>query len=107
MYFPEELWIIIKYFLFHNIKFSKHLKNDPDIINFNKVVINLPKRLAPRYGPRIMYFPHKNIYKYFYLIRIKNYIYTKTTIVSKLPDDYLEKFQQYDKLFRISYFYDL
>ena len=43
MYFPEELWIIIKYFLFHNIKFSKHLKNDPDIINFNKVINSLPK----------------------------------------------------------------
>ena len=107
MYFPEELWIIIKYFLFNNIKFSKHLKNEPDIINFNKVVNNLPKRLAPRYGPRIMYFPSKNIYKYFYLIKIKNNNYIKTTITSKLPNDYVERFQQYDKFIRISYYLDL
>lgn len=106
MYFPEELWIIIKYFLFHNIKFSKHLKNDPDIINFNKVINSLPKRLVPRYGPRIMYYPRKNIYKYFYLINIKNNVYMKTIIISNLPKDYLEEFEQHDKQIRINYFKD-
>ena len=54
-----------------------------------------------------MYFPSKSVYKYFYLIKIKNNNYTKTTITSKLPDDYVERFQQYDKLFRISYYLDL
>lgn len=104
MFFPNELWIIIKYFLFHDIKFSKHLKNDPNIKKFNQVINNLPKRLVPRYGPRIMYYPRKNTYRYYYNIKIKTNIYTKIIIISNLPKDYLEKFEKYDKQIRINYY---
>ena len=107
MYLPDELWIIVKYFLFHNIKFSKHLKKDKEIITFNKVIKSLPRRLAPRYGPRIMYFPKKKIYKNFYLLRIKNNNFFKIIVVINLPEDYKEKFQIYDKLIRIDYYLDL
>ena len=45
-----------------------------------------------------MYYPRKNIYKYFYLIKIKITIYTKTIIISNLPDDYVENFNNMIKI---------
>ena len=56
MYFPNDLWLIIKDNLFHNIrKHGKHLKNTKEIINFNKTVKSIPIKLIPRLGPRIVY----------------------------------------------------
>ncbi len=61
MYFPNDLWLIIKDNLFHNIKkHGKHLKNIKEFILFNKVIKSIPIKLIPRYGPRIIYGSKKN-----------------------------------------------
>ena len=61
MYFPDELWFIIKNHLFHNIKkHGKHLKNKPEIKQFNNIVKSIPIKIIPRLGPRIVYSSVKN-----------------------------------------------
>ena len=61
MYFPDDLWLIIKDNLFHNIrKHGKHLKNTKETIQFNKIVKSIPIKIIPRYGPRIVYGSRKN-----------------------------------------------
>ena len=39
----EDLLNILKSFLFHNIKYGKHLKLDKNIINYNNILIMIPK----------------------------------------------------------------
>ena len=52
----EDIWKEIKLYLFHNIKIhGKHLKNDKNIIQFNKVVKSLPRKYIPASGPRLVY----------------------------------------------------
>ena len=52
----EDIWRDIKTYLFHNIKIhGKHLKNDKYIINFNKVMNQMPIKYIPVGGPRIVY----------------------------------------------------
>ena len=57
MFFPIELWREICGFLIHNIKkHGKHLQiNNKNIVNFNQVVRNLPKKTIPNNGPRIIF----------------------------------------------------
>jgi hypothetical protein len=103
MFFPEDIWEIIKDFIIHKIKYGKHLKDDVYIKKFNKTIKNLPKRQIPRFGPRIMYIPKKNTYKNLYLIKIKNK-YIRIIITSPLPKDYKEHFDYYDKNIRKDYY---
>ncbi len=52
----NDIWLLIKEYLFHNIKKQgKHLKDDVEIKKYNKVLKKLPKLTIPRYGPRIIY----------------------------------------------------
>ena len=52
----DDVWVLIKTYLFHNIKIhGKHLKNDKYVINFNKVVKLIPGIYMPKIGPRIVY----------------------------------------------------
>ena len=52
----EDIWKEIKLYLFHNIKIhGKHLKNDKNIIQFNKVINSMPLKYIPASGPRIVY----------------------------------------------------
>jgi len=76
MYFPYELWLIIKDNLFHNIqKHGKHLKIKPDIKKFNMVVKSIPIKIVPRTGPRIVYSsvvgePGRRYIKYCYWVQV-------------------------------------
>lgn len=52
----EDIWKEIKLYLFHNIKIhGKHLKNDKNIIQFNKVINSMPLKYIPASGPRIIF----------------------------------------------------
>jgi hypothetical protein len=108
-YFPEEIWSEIKLFIFHNIKYGKHLKDDKYIHQYNKILKNIPKPKIPRFGPRIIYrMKSKNLktYRLLYLLPIKNNFITIIETV-KIPNDYHEgrNFIKYDKLITIEYYY--
>lgn len=74
MYIIRDIWIIIKHFLFHNIKIhGKHLKNDPFIKKYNSILQTIPKPMIPAYGPRIIYSsmigaPGRRYIKYIYIV---------------------------------------
>ena len=62
MFFPEDTWREIKSFIFHDIKsHGRHLKNDLEVKNFNKVTKSIPGKYQPNIGPIIVYgLPNKN-----------------------------------------------
>jgi hypothetical protein len=56
MYLPNDLWLIVKSYMFHDIKTQgKHLKNDPYIKLYNITLKLMPPLIIPRSGPRIIY----------------------------------------------------
>ena len=107
IYLPDELWKIIKLFIFHNIKYGKHLKKDKFIIQYNNIIKTLPKKCIPTFGPRIIFSPVNTIirtYKYIYYIPLKNnkkYLIIEILI---LPQDYQYKFKMYDKIISNIYY---
>ena len=45
---PDEIVREISNCLFHNIKVhGRHLQNTPDVVNFNSVMIHIPRLLFP------------------------------------------------------------
>tara|TARA_B100001093_G_scaffold519246_1_gene607352 strand:- start:5627 stop:5971 length:345 start_codon:yes stop_codon:yes gene_type:complete len=85
MYIINDIWKLIKEYLFHNIKKQgKHLKNDKYIHNYNNILKTLPKMYIPRTGPRIVYnsFFKTNfrIVKFLYHINHKTWKRSKTII---------------------------
>jgi len=109
----DNIWLIIKSFLIHNIKIhGLHLKNNKEIIMFNKVIKNLPKPKIPRNGPRIIYSSAKQIFRYVKYIynfnpfdKSNNYINQRTLIeIQKVNDNYDNDYLTYDSLFRYEYF---
>jgi hypothetical protein len=59
-YLMDDIWREIKTYIFHNINIHGiHLKNKPDIKNYNQVMKNIPHIYRPRLGPRIIYNPSK------------------------------------------------
>ncbi len=62
MFFPEDMWREIKSFIFHDIKVhGRHLKNDREVKNFNKVAKSIPGKYQPNIGPIIVYgLPRRN-----------------------------------------------
>lgn len=62
MFLPEELWREIKSFIFHDIKnHGRHLKNNREIKQFNKVTKSIPGKYEPNIGPIIVYgLPRRN-----------------------------------------------
>ena len=65
MYLPNDLWNLIKQYLFHNIKIhGKHLKKDPNILSYNNVMNDIPTPIIPRNGPKILYSSKKNTFQY-------------------------------------------
>ena len=107
IYIPDELWKIIKLFIFHNIKYGKHLKKDKYIILYNNIITNLPKRQIPTLGPRIIFSPiNSNFinYKYIYFIQLKKnkkYFIYETL---KLPENYQFDFKSHDKTIYNNYY---
>jgi hypothetical protein len=106
IYLPDELWNIIKLFLFHDIRYGIHLKNDKYIILYNNIIKKLPKRKIPKLGPRVIYNPINTSFrnfKYIYFIKIKNIRYMIIEI-QKLPDKYQYNFKKFDKLILNNYY---
>jgi hypothetical protein len=109
IYLPNELWNEIKLFMFHNIKYGKHLKNDKYIKQYNKIMKKIPTPKIPRNGPRIIYSSKLRekikTYKCFYLIPIKKK-YLRIIEIVKIPDDYYENknYIKYDKLISEEYY---
>ena len=85
MYIINEIWELIKEYLFHDIKkHGKHLKNNKYIHNYNNILKTLPKMYIPRRGPRIVYNSFKRefrIVKFLYHIYHKTWKRSKTIIV--------------------------
>ena len=53
---PDEMIREISNCLFHNIKVhGKHLRNTPEVLNYNSVMTQIPTLLFPYVGPRIIY----------------------------------------------------
>ena len=76
MYIIDDVWNNIKTFLFHNIKIhGKHLKNDPNIKNYNETIKVFNNILKEANNPRIIFGRlNKNfrIVKFIYEINYKN-----------------------------------
>ena len=85
MFIVEDVWKLIKEYLFHNIKKQgKHLKNDKNIHKYNFILKTLPKMYIPHRGPRIIYNSFKRefrIVKFLYHINHKTWKRSKTIIV--------------------------
>ena len=76
MYIINEIWEVIKEYLFHDIKkHGKHLKNDKYIHKYNYILKTLPKLYIPRTGPRIVYNSFKREFR---LVKFLYHIYHKT-----------------------------
>ena len=82
MYIINDIWLLIKDFLFHNIKkHGKHLKDDINIKIYNSILKTLPKMYMPRTGPRIVY---NSFFKTnFRIVKFLYHIYHKTWKRSK------------------------
>ena len=76
MHIIEDVWLYIKTFLFHNIKTQgKHLKNDLNIRNYNKIINIFNNILKETSNPRIILGIQKNnfrIVKFIYELNYKN-----------------------------------
>lgn len=49
-YFPDDIWKNIEDFLIHDIKkHGKHLKNDPYVIQYNKVIDQMMEEFYEEY----------------------------------------------------------
>ena len=76
MYIIDDVWNNIKTFLFHNIKIhGKHLKNDPNIKNYNESIKVFNNILKETSNPRIVLGTLKNNFrmvKFLYEINYKN-----------------------------------
>ena len=107
IYLPDELWKIIKLFIFHDIKYGKHLKKDKFIIQYNNIIKSLPKKNIPTLGPRIIFSPINTIlktYKYIYYIPLKNNKKYFIIEILTLPNDYQYKFKLYDQKIYDNYY---
>ena len=86
MFIVEDVWELIKEYLFHNIKKQgKHLKDDIYIKNYNSILKTLPKMYIPRTGPRIVYNSFKREFR---LVKFLYHIYHKTWKRSKTIIEY-------------------
>jgi hypothetical protein len=61
-YIIDDIWSIVKSFLFHNIKKQgKHLKTkNSNVFLYNEVVKSVPTIIKPVTGPRIVYTSQKD-----------------------------------------------
>ena len=117
MYIVDDVWSIIKEFIFHNIKKQgKHLKNDINIKNYNNVMKNIPIKIIPSFGPRIVYrsisitteigrrFIKYCYYVHTHLKRVNNGFRSYQMIeIQMLPFDY-DLRDEYDEILRNEYY---
>ena len=103
---PTELFILIKKFIFHDIKLGKHLRSEKHYKNYNNVVKSVPKPRVPRLGPRIIYSSRKYNIRFcifIYYVRFKKILFLIKEY-NLLNSDYDEKPYLYDKDIRIRYY---
>tara|TARA_B100001173_G_C15615529_1_gene390733 strand:+ start:146 stop:490 length:345 start_codon:yes stop_codon:yes gene_type:complete len=87
MFIVEDVWKLIKEYLFHDIKkHGKHLKNDKNIHKYNSILKTLPKMYIPRTGPRIVY--NSFFSNDFRIVKFLYHIYHKTWKRSKTIIEY-------------------
>lgn len=85
-YFPDDIWITIKDFMFHNIqRHGKHLLDDVCVKNFNSVVANIPKFMYPYIGPRIIYSSRKHSTRFVKFIYVLSYKNIRKLIIEWFP----------------------
>ena len=86
MYIPDDIWLYIKTFIFHDIKIhGKHLKDDFNIKKYNHIIKYIPNLLKVYDGPRIIYNSVKHgirFVKFVYVLKYKRIrkliiVYTK------------------------------
>jgi|UniRef100_A0A6C0C2A6 hypothetical protein len=117
MHLIEDIWGLIKSYMFHNIKIhGKHLKNDPDITKYNQVMDCIPKPSVPINGPRIIYSSMTNSVRFIKFVYHFNfffkkhqpynyYLHSRTIIeVQMLKDGYDGEYLTRDSKFREEYF---
>ena len=107
IYLPNDLWKIIKIFIFHDIKYGKHLKKDKYIIKYNNIIKTLPKKKIPSLGIRIIFSQNNTEtrnYKYIYYIPLKNNKRYFIIEILSLPKDYKSKFKKYDEIIYKNYY---
>lgn len=106
VFFPIEIWNLIKTYIFHDIKLhGKHLKNDPHILNYNNIVKELPKPLISRIGQSITYLRDKNrdVYTFKYYVNIHKNNFIPIIETMPIPNNYNTFFKVYDYLFKFIY----
>tara|TARA_Y200000002_G_scaffold165321_1_gene136355 strand:+ start:816 stop:1190 length:375 start_codon:yes stop_codon:yes gene_type:complete len=115
MYLPNDLWLMIKDYIFHNIlKHGKHLKKDIWINNYNKCLSTLNPLLIPRYGQRLVYYQNSNerFIKFYYYFPLKyderhDFFYNciKITEIQILPENYDSDNLTFDHKLRYDYYH--
>jgi hypothetical protein len=103
----DDMWIIIKDYLIHNIKTQgKHLRKEVKIKKFNNVIKDLPKKKIPRFGPRIYFDIKKNsrVVKYIYNLFLKKKRCQLIIEHVSLPEDYKKNNKKYDEELRKNYY---
>jgi len=88
-YIVEDVWEIIKEYLFHNIKKQgKHLINNKYIQNYNNTLKSLPKLSIPGNGPRIIYKDNNKDWKIVKFLYYLHYNRWWKLIIYVLPYQY-------------------
>tara|TARA_B100001094_G_C17952479_1_gene681296 strand:- start:194 stop:463 length:270 start_codon:yes stop_codon:yes gene_type:complete len=72
MYVIDDIWIYIKEYLFHNIKYSKHLGDDKYIKEYNLILKKIPRYNDYKVCPKVIYNKNKNIIKSLYHVNMPN-----------------------------------
>ena len=72
-YIIDDIWILVKSFLFHNIKKQgKHLeKGNANVFLYNEVVKSVPTIIKPVTGPRIVYTSDKVAKFLYYNVQLR------------------------------------
>ena len=105
MYIINDIWLYIKTFLFHNIKTQgKHLKNNPNIENYNKSIKIFNTIIEESSNPRIILYPSRNNFRIVRFIYEINFKQIKQLII--IYQKYKEQHPKYLDL-RRDYLYNI
>tara|TARA_B100001093_G_C25934552_1_gene638248 strand:- start:30 stop:383 length:354 start_codon:yes stop_codon:yes gene_type:complete len=82
---PMDIWREIKTYIVHNIRTqSKHLKNYPEIINFNNVINDIPRKCTMLSGPKIVY---QSVTKPFRCVKMVYSRISPSLVIKNLPSN--------------------
>ncbi len=72
MYIIDDAWCYIKHFMFHKIQYSKHLKDDEYVKEFNIVLETMPRYNDYNAQPKRVYNKDNNMMKSMYHVTLPN-----------------------------------